>query len=155
MTTKTTTTQPKRGTKTKGQLRAIWGLAKTKGIDEETLHALVARETGKASIASLSKAEANKVIVALGGEAQTPARGNSIRNQQYKRRKAGVITLVKFGQRRLLKSLAVKRWGEAADTALAKFCRGQIAKDAPQTSGECNRLIQALKAMNAREVANG
>ena len=156
MTTTTTQFKPvKRGTKTKGQLKAIWGLAKTDGSDDENLHALVQRETGKKSIANLSRAEADKVITALGGQAQTPARGNSIRNRQYKARKAGVIKLASPAQHALLKSLAKTRWAELADEALAKFCRGQIAKPVPHTSAEASRLITTLKKMNEREAANG
>lgn len=50
---------------TGGQLRMIWMTAKDKGLDEDTLRALVNRETGSTSISKLTKAQAAQVINAM------------------------------------------------------------------------------------------
>lgn len=140
------------GTKTKAQVARIWGLARSKQMNDELLHSLVLAETNKHSIRLLSKDEADKVIVALGGEALTQARGNSKRTQQARARKANVTTLINDAQRGLIAVLARKRWGaEAAPATLEKLCLSTIKRTAPLTSIEAIKMIQALRGMNRRD----
>jgi hypothetical protein len=148
---------PPLGTKTNNQVHAIWGLARAKKVDSDTLHALVERETGKTSIRALSKQEADKVIEALGGTALTRPRGQSKRSQQYRRKRAGIVTIANDAQKAMITNLAKQLWGDKAETALAAFCASPkvLNKPAPQTSAEASRLIETLKAKRAREERNG
>lgn len=57
---------------TDAQRRKIFVLAKAKGLDNETLHALIYNSTKKDSMKYLSKTEAVSIIDALEGKKQTP-----------------------------------------------------------------------------------
>jgi len=130
------------------QRAAIFGLAKTRGLNDEALHLLVEAETGKVSIKELSFADANKVIIGLGGKAfQRDSRPR--RTRQHHHQQAGVPQIVSEEQLALLNSLALKRQWTA--TTLDNFCRKMIKTARPKTTKEANIVIEALKAMNKRD----
>ena len=130
------------------QRAAIFGLAKTRGLNDEMLHSLVEAEVEKTSIKELSFAEANKVIVALGGKAFL--RGQSPRRtRQHHHKESGVTQIVTEEQLTLINKLALKRNWTA--TSLDNFCRRMLKRPRPKTTIEANKIIEALKAMNSRD----
>ena len=143
--------------KTVNQVRCIYGEARRHGLDDEALHELVASvlmescqgssptvREGAVSIASLTYAQAEAVIQRLKGRGFVPRR-----TLQYRRQKAHVHQLVTREQLTLIAELASQRnW--SAQT-LADFCRRQCKAEKPRTTGDANKVIEALKAMNKRE----
>jgi hypothetical protein len=132
--------------KTSGQVKAIFGSAKVRGIDPgDELHDIVESVTRRTrSIADLTYAEAERVIARVKGSAFVPRR-----TLQYRRRKAGVKQMVQQWQLDLIVELASQRhW---PSETLTQFCRRQCKRDKPLTTNEANKVIEALKAMNKRE----
>jgi hypothetical protein len=130
--------------KTTAQLRAIYGLAKKRGLDNDELHALVKEHTRKASIARLNVTEADAVIAQLGGEPLAARR-----TIQHRRRQAGVNQVVQPGQLQYIASLASQR--DWSPESLQDFCRRQAGHFPLRTTKDANKVIEALKAMNKRE----
>lgn len=136
------------GTKSKKQVQAIWVLARGRGMTDEQLHTLVEAETGNESIRALSRANADKVIVALGGTAFNQQR-KARRTRQDHHQQTGTPQMAMGSQLDLMRSLANRRsWTEES---LKKFCQRMIRKDAPQTTKQANTIIEALKSMNRRD----
>lgn len=136
-----------KGTKTQAQVRAIYGRAKTRTMDDDQLHALVTAETGKDSIRMLDRKEADKVIVALGG---TPLYRNnkSRRTTQHQRKQKGVKQIVTSEQLEFMSSLASQLdWKKET---LTNFCQRQIKRGAPSTTEEANKVIEGMKAILSR-----
>lgn len=141
------TVTPK-GDKTNAQVRAIWSLTWHKGMTDEQLHLLVEAETGNPSIRALSKQDADKVIVALGGKAFT-TRGKSRRTRQDHHQQTGTPQMAMGSQLDLMRSLASRRgWTEES---LQKFCQRMIKRNQPATTKQANTIIEALKSMNRRD----
>lgn len=132
------------------QLRAIFGLAKKRGLSLESLHILVEAETGQTSLAELTAAQANKVITALGGQPLSSNKSRAPRRtEQYRRQRTGAKKIVTPEQLNLITRLAAQRNWTAA--SLAKFCNRMIRRDKPASTHQANTIIEALKSMNARE----
>ncbi len=138
------------GNKSKKQVAAIWQLAKTRKIDSDELHTLVHNVTGQDSIRLLSKAEADKVIVKLGGTPFNRIKGTPRRTVQYRRRSAGVQQIAQPAQLELMRSLAGARG--MSDEGLESLTRRIIKCSQPRTTKEANKVIEALKAMNRRDI---
>lgn len=136
------------GTKTKLQVKAIWSLARGKAMTDEQLHDLVAATCdGNDSIRALSKADADKVIEALGGKPFF--KRGAKRTRQDHHQQTGTKQVVSGTQLDLMNSLAKRRsWTEES---LKKFCQRMIHRDAPATTKQANTIIEALKKMNQRE----
>ena len=145
-------TQPR--PKSNAQVRAIFGIAKERGLDNDALHDVVAsvlsdgrRSTvdgREASIAKLSYAEAEKVIQRLKGQSFVPRR-----TLQWRRQKAGVKQLVtEAGLTKIAELASQRNW---STESLTKFCRRTIKRDRPATTKQANTIIEALKAMNERD----
>ncbi len=146
--------------KTTDQLRAIFGLGRERGHDKESLMEMAGKR-----LSELSFDEANGLIVQLGGEAfGSPPAGGGVaglagrgggsghvakRTENYRKQKANVKTLVTAKQLRLMKDLADKR--NMSQIGLASLCMRIIKRSAPQTTAQCNKVIEALKSMNARD----
>jgi hypothetical protein len=130
--------------KTQPQVRAIYGLARKRGLDNEELHALVKDATHKTSIANLNVTEADVVITKLGGEPLAARR-----TVQHRRQKAGVQQVVQQGQLELIAALASQRHWPAQ--ALIDFCKRQCGHHPLRTTKDANKVIEALKSMNRRE----
>ncbi len=141
------------GNKTQQQNRAIWALAHKLGFNDDDVHQLVEEVTGKQSIRALSRKEADDVIVKMGG---TPffrdTKNTPRRTVSYRRQQTGVATLVSDSQIDLLNSLAARR-GMSAQ-GLKSLCLRMIKREAPLTTKDANKIIEALKAMNARDENN-
>ena len=140
--------KPQADDKTVAQLRAIFGLAKQRGLNSDTLHMLVEAETGKASIKELNFTDANKVIRGLGGRefkrAETPRR-----TTQYRRQRTGAEQIATKEQFTLIGRLASQR--DWTPESMIKFCQRTIRTDRPKTTKQANVIIEALKSMNARD----
>jgi hypothetical protein len=137
--------------KSKGHLRAIYGLGREKRMDNDELHQFVlsrlplnsaARKSG--SFADLTFAEAQRAIAALKGNDFVP-----LRTLQYRRQKAGIKQMVQKSQLDLIVELATQRnW--TADT-LEGFCLTVCKHKKPRTTADANKVIEGLKAMNRRD----
>lgn len=141
--------------KTNEQLRAIFGLAKANNVpfdEDERCGAAAVVSCGRVGrISLLSFDEANTLIVNLGGDA-FPAPGHvAKRTENYRKQKANVKTLVTQRQLKMMKDLADKR--NMSQIGLASLCMRIIKRSAPQTTAQCNKVIEALKSMNARDNA--
>lgn len=131
--------------KTTQQVRAIYGEARRRGLDDDQLHDLVASVTMRTrSIKELTHAEAQKVIQRLKGNSFVP-----LRTLQYRRQKAGIPVLVRPDQLTLIAELASQR--DWSIETLAAFCKRQCKREVPRTTSDANKVIEALKAMNKRE----
>lgn len=121
------------------QVRAIYGEAKRRGLDNDALHEIVG-----GSIKALSFAEAQKVIQRLKADSFVP-----LRTLQYRRAKAGVQQIVTDEMLTLIAELASQRkW---SPETLQNFCVRQCKKKAPRTTVDANKVIEALKSMNKRK----
>jgi hypothetical protein len=126
-------------TKRPSQVRAIFALAKERGLDHDAL-----RDLAGGSIRELSYTEAQRVIQRLKGHSFVP-----LRTLQYRRKKAGVRQMVQASQLKLIAELASQRW--SSPEPLKKLCLNVCKREKPLTTDEANKVIEALKAMNARE----
>lgn len=136
--------------KTAGQNRAIFGAATAAGLDIDLVRDIVesitseTRKEPSRSISGLSYAEAERVIARVKGKSFVPTR-----TLQDRRRKAGVKQLVQQSQLDLIAELASQRHWPAL--TLGHFCFKVCKRAKPLTTGEANKVIEALKAMNKRE----
>ena len=136
--------------RTLAQNRVIHSLLNSKGIDADLKAEMVTRITkGRTSHTSaMHFGEANQLITELGGDAIDASR----RTQQLHRQKAGVVQMMTAEQRTLLEGLACKRWGAEWAHPCAALCRRMLkGKAFPRTTTEGNKIIEAIKAMNARD----
>ena len=141
--------------KTPGQLRAIFGLAKQRGLEKEQIEDIAFDLSGDQRLSHLSFRHANVIIVRLGGEAfgagtfgrrkQAPRR-----TENYRRQKAGVKQIAQPAHLDLMYSLAAGR-GMSSD-GLERMGRRMLRGVwPPRTTEETNKIVEALKAMNARD----
>lgn len=133
------------------QNKRIHGLAGQNGIDRETLHDHafeISRErTSKTS--ELSFDEANALIKRLGGEPLPASAAPSVRSQQRARQKAGVKQIESARQEKLIRDLA--RGRGMTTKGLEQLAGRMHVAWPPLTTEQGNKLVEALKAMNARD----
>jgi hypothetical protein len=134
-----------RGDKTGRQVRAIFGLAKARELNDDELRAVVEEVTGQRHISALSRHDADKVIGRLGGTPLTTPR----RTVQHRRQRAGVPQLATPAHLDLMHSLARRRG--MADSDLEQLSVRQCGHYPPRTTAETNSVIEALKSMNRRD----
>jgi hypothetical protein len=135
--------------KTNKQLRAIFGLAKNVNCGKEDLEELASDvSNGRVDrLSMLSFGEANAMIHRLGGNAfagSTPRR-----TVNYHRQQAGVQQIAQASHLQLMRDLAAKRG--ISDEGLERLCRRMLKHPAPRTTDETNKIVEALKAMIARD----
>lgn len=137
--------------KTTDQLRAIFGLGKSLGMDKTDLEELAFDKTGGTveRLSLLSYDQANLMIVHLGGEPFPALTHVALRTANHRRQKAGIKQVETGKHLRLIADLAAKRNMSAA--GLASLCMRIIKKPSPQTTAQGNKIVEALKAMNARD----
>lgn len=140
--------------KTKEQIGRIFGLAKKRGIeldgDTKAGFAVTASAGRTDRFSLLSFDEANVIIKNLGGDPYTiqPPR----RTVNYHRQQAGVQQIAQAAHLNLMRDLAAGRG--ISDEGLKNLCRRMLkGKDAPRTTADTNKIVEALKAMNARDRA--
>lgn len=124
---------------TQAQLRKIYALSRERGIDSETLHAHVNALTKKASLKSLTIAEAVKVIDSLEGKAATTP---------------GMMTAAQ--ERYIMGMMKDMGWtdenGLPDMNRLQGFVRERFKVEHVKwlTSSKASQVIEAFKAMKAR-----
>ena len=135
------------------KLRDIVDLGKSLGMDKTDLEALAADKTaGRVErLSLLSFDQANAMIAHLGGDT-FPGTGHvAARTANHRRQKAGIKQVESTKHLRLIADLAAKRNMSAA--GLASLCMRIIKRSAPATTAQGNKIIEALKAMNKRDLA--
>lgn len=143
-------TQPKKNF----QIRRMFGLAKpfaevsgrdTKEYIEEVVFCQIERNP---NMSDLTFDEANKVIIALGGE-PFRAYGNSKRNENYKKQQAGVKSIETDNHLNFIDELA--RLRGMTPEGVEKLATRMRLPWPPRTTAEGNKIVEALKAMNKRD----
>lgn len=137
--------------KTTDQLRAIFGLGRAKGLDKEDLESLAADVTaGRVErLSLLSFDEANAMISRLGGEPFALKGSTPTRTVNYRKQKAGIQTIESARQLKMIRDLArARNMGEDGLTRLATRMRLPWPT---QTTTQGNKIMEALKSMNARD----
>ena len=138
--------------KTNAQIGRIFGLAKKRGIelDDDTKASFAVTASGGRTdrLSQLSFDEANVVITNLGGDAYTT--GTPRRTENYRRQQSGVQQIAQPAHLNLMRELAEGRG--ISEEGLKNLCRRMLkGKEAPRTTAETNKIVEALKAMNARD----
>ncbi len=154
---KQTTSKP--ATKQPWQLRAAFALAKRVGIDKDQLEAIAGDLSHGRTfrLSQLSYTEANQLIVRLGGDpdqrhsAPAKRRRRAPRTERHLRQRAGVKQIVQQRHVDLLNELAAERWGVAYAAPLRSLAERMRIPYPCRTTDETNKLIEAIKAMNARD----
>lgn len=149
------------GTKQHWQLRAIFDLAKRQGVEKDQLEAIAGDLSGGRTfrLSEMSYLEANWLVVRLGGDPQQrhPVSGRKQpgRTVRHHRQKAGVKQIAQHRHIELLHALAKNRWGSAFEPPLRSLAGRMRVPYPPHTTEQTNKLVEAVKAMNARGAANG
>lgn len=124
-------------------LRTLWGLARELGLTSDDLHAVVYRETGRESMKDLPQRETEAVARVLRGMRSGRAPGRKRTDE------GGDPRTVE--QRRKIYQLAQRiGWSEAQVNGLARRMFG-VERQEWLGPGQCNKLIEALKAMVERD----
>lgn len=133
--------------KTTEQLRVIFGLGKKLNCAKEDLEEMAGKR-----LSALTFDEANGMITRLGGDAfPSPAGPAPRRTQNYRKQKQQIKTIVTPAQLDKLDRLWFK-YGHRTLSGLEAICkRVNRGAKTPRTTEECNRVIEAVKSMNARE----
>lgn len=97
--------------------------------------------------AEMTTQEADELIKALGGVPPVRSR----RTQQRRNKAAGVIGLITPAQTQTLNALAEARWGVNFAQPLQSLCQRMHRRKSPRTSKQAQSLIEAIKAMQARD----
>lgn len=140
--------------KTNGQLRAIFGLAKKRGLDKEQIEDIAFDLSGDTRLSHLSFRHANVIIVRLGGEAFGPGtfgrrKQAARRTVNHQRQQAGIKQIAQPAHLDLMYSLAAGR--NMSSDGLERMGMRMIKHWPPRTTEETNKIVEALKAMNHRD----
>lgn len=127
-------------------IRWVWGIAKSPELmlTDEELHLLVQAHTGKDSLRALSKRELQMVIRMLGR-----MKDSAMGKPQEKGHRGSAAT---EEQRKKVYQLAQELgWDKSA--RVNGMCRRMFGLSALEwlDSGQCSKLIEALKCMAARQ----
>lgn len=139
--------------KTTDQLRAIFGLGRARGCEKEDLEQMAFELTnGQVErLSALSFDQANAMISHLGGDPFPVSGSTPIRTANYRRQKAGVKQIETVKHLDLIDELA--RLRNMSAEGRERLCLRMIKKPRPTTTSEGNKIVEALKAMNARDRA--
>jgi benzoyl-CoA reductase/2-hydroxyglutaryl-CoA dehydratase subunit BcrC/BadD/HgdB len=131
--------------KTVQQLRAIFGLGHKVNAGKEELEEMAGKR-----LSLLSFDEANELIKRLGGDPITTSGSREPRRTvNYRRQQVGVKQIAQHNHLKLLRDLADGR--NMSEEGLQNLCRRMIGHPRPITTSETNKVIEAIKAMNARD----
>lgn len=137
--------------KTTEQLRAIFGLGRPLGMEKSDLEELAAAVThGRSSrLSQLTFDEANAMIHRLGGD-PAPANGATPRRTvNHRKQQAGIKTIASARHVKLIRDLA--RGRRMTENGIASLAKRMRLPWPPHTTDQGNKLVEALKAMNARD----
>lgn len=137
--------------KTKEQMARIFGLARKQGVefedDDIRRGFAITVSSGRVErLSELSFDEANELIKNLGGDQFT---AGSKRTRNYHRQQAGVQQIATSSQIDLMKELAAGR--NMSPQGLQTMGTRMLKHWPPRTTAETNKMIEALKSMNARD----
>jgi len=135
--------------RTKAQNSLMFGLASKAGVSHDDLRDWTAEITnGRTDHTSkLYHHEALEIINRLQNFVspnQTPRR-----TVNYRRRRDGIEQIVSIAHLGKLQSLADGRG--MTNEGLQQLCLRMIKTEKPRTTKECNKIIEAIKAMNTRD----
>ncbi len=138
------------------QLRAIFSLAKDRGVDKDQLESIAGDLSGGRTfrLSEISYTEANQMIRRLGGDTDHRRPQAAPRTVRHHRQKAGIKQIAQHSHVELLHDLAAIRWGVAFASPLRRLADRMRVQYPPHTTEQTNKLIEAIKAMNAREAAH-
>lgn len=128
-------------------IRTLWGIAKSPelGMTDEDLHDLVYRETGKESLRKLSQGELNMVARVLQN-----LKDSTRRPGQGKRTDEGGDPRTVELRRKIYHLMKELAWNEKQVNGLARRMF-QIDRIEWLTPAQCGKLVEAMKAILARE----
>lgn len=155
--------------KTKDQIGRIFGLARKAGLEmDEDAKAGIAVTVSAGRVDRLSQLsfdEANVAIKHLGGDvfdspsskggvagasADGVVRGTPRRTVNHHRQQAGVKQIAQGPHIALMRRLAEGR--NITEDGLKSLCRRMLqGREWPRTTDDTNKIVEALKAMNARD----
>lgn len=142
-----------RGGRKPASIRTLWAIAKSPelGLSSEDLHAVVYRETGKESIKKLTQGEIDKLARVLqnmkdgvkrGATGKRTDEGGDPRTMELRRKMYAICSAMgRTEPEQVVNGLSKRMFG--------------IERQEWLTSGQCIKLIEALKAIAAREQKEG
>lgn len=137
--------------KTQPGLRQLWGIAKSPELrlTDEELHLLVEGHTGKSSIKDLNRREMQAVIRVLTGMK------DSAKRSERGRRGQGGSPATENQRKKIYKLTQELGWDKPS--RLSGMCKRMfgIASVEWLDYTQCSKLIEALKAMAARQEGGG
>ena len=146
----------------KNRYGAVYGLAKGLGMDRESLHEYIYRETGRASLTELTDPELRRLVLSMGrmkGGQRAPRRkrtdagGNpetaALRRELYPRCRGE-------GGLRKLYALCREMGRAEPEKVVNGLARRMFGVERQEwlTAAQCQKLAEALKAMARREAAH-
>ena len=139
------------GGRKQASLRTLWAIAKSAELrmTEEDLHAVVYRETGKASMKQLTQGEINRLARVLQKEKDSAAKGSG-----RKRTDEGGNPETAALRRKMYMLAKDLGWSPAQVDGLAKRMF-RVERQEWLTASQCVKLVEALKAMAARKEEKG
>ena len=131
------------------QIKLVWVLAKQLGIDDEGLHALVDKKTGKDSIKNLSCSEANAIITGL------VVCGAQITKKRTPKRylPGNAVEMVTQDQMQYIRYLEEKLGWHETPQRLKGFIKRIVKKERVGTKQDGIKVIIGLKSMVERNAA--
>lgn len=137
--------------------RAIYGICRQEGIDNDLLHLIVEQRFGKTSLKLLTDGECRQLVDGLRGRMKErgvsglkgTTRGHATATEGRRDARGQVEHLINARELALLKEAAALR-GWSQET-LESFIRRQNRGRPLRTIGDLNRVLWALKAMNRRD----
>lgn len=130
-------------------IKTIWGLAKSPelALDDETLYAIIYRETGKDSMRKLSQKEINKVCSALSAMKDS-SKGKSGRTD------TGGNKLTRAKRQKIYRLTGELGWNNN-NARIIGFVKKMFKVERLEwlNNEQCSKLIEMLKSMVKREAA--
>jgi hypothetical protein len=142
--------KPNNKIRTKAQNSLMHGYASKCGLSKDDLRDYASEiSNGRTDHTSeLYTHEAAEIIDRL--QKIVEPKKTPLRTVQYRRRNAGVDQIVTQDQLQKLNDLWFAKEGRTQN-GLEMLTNRIIKKDKPRTTKECNKIIEAVKAMNSRD----
>lgn len=142
--------------RTKAQNSLMWGLAKKIGVTHDDLSEMAFDVSGGRTehTSELYQTEMVKLIDRLEEFANPKKDKTPRRTTNYRKQKAGVVTLVTPEHLEKLN----REWNKVqgrTPSGLESICIRTIKVERPRTAQECNKIINAVQSMNRREKTFG
>lgn len=134
----------------KNRYGAVYGLAKGLGMDRESLHEYIYRETGRASLTELTDPELRRLVLSMGR-----MKDGGQRAPRRKRTDTGGNPET-AALRRKLYALCREMGRAEPEKVVNGLARRMFGVERQEwlTAAQCQKLAEALKAMARREAAH-